>query len=81
MTEVTTSRERVYPCSADNNMSWECSGSVVECLSRYRGVAGSSLTAVTRLCPLARHINPCLVVVQPRKTRPDIGRDVKNQIK
>ena len=24
------------------------------------------------LCPEARYINPCLVLVQPRKTRPDI---------
>ena len=35
-------------------------------------VAGSSLTGITVLCPLARHIYPCLVLVQPRKTRPDI---------
>ena len=30
------------------------------------------LTGVTALCPWARHINPCLVLVQPRKTLPDI---------
>ena len=30
---------------------WECSGSVVECLTRDRGVAGSGLTVVTALCP------------------------------
>ena len=35
-------------------------------------VAGSSLTGVTALCPSARHINPCLVLVQPRKSGPDI---------
>ena len=29
----------------------ECSGSVVECLTRYRGAAGLSLTSVTVLCP------------------------------
>ena len=29
----------------------ERSGSVVECLTRDRGVAGSSLTGVTVLCP------------------------------
>ena len=31
-------------------------GSVVECLTRDRGAAGSSLTGVTVLCPYARHI-------------------------
>ena len=30
---------------------WERSGSVVECLTRDRGAAGSSLTGVTALCP------------------------------
>ena len=30
---------------------WECSGSVVECLTQDRGAAGSSLTGVTALCP------------------------------
>ena len=29
----------------------ECSGSVVECLSRDRGVVGSCLIGVTALCP------------------------------
>ena len=48
---------------------WERSGSVVECLTRDRGAAGSSFTV---LCPWARHINPSLVLVQPRKTRPYI---------
>ena len=44
----------------------KCSGSVVECLTRDQGVAGSSLTVV-----LARqHIYPSLVLAQPRKTRP-----------
>ena len=37
-----------------------------------RRAVGSSLTGVTMLCLWARHINPCLVLVQPRKTRPDI---------
>ena len=31
---------------------------------------GSSLTGVIALCPWARHINPSLVLVPPRKTRP-----------
>ena len=33
---------------------WERSGSVVECLTRDRRAAGSSLTGVTVLCPWAR---------------------------
>ena len=47
----------------------ERSGSVVECLTRDRGAAGSGLTGVTALCPWARHINPSLVLAQPRKIR------------
>ena len=50
----------------------ERSGSVVECLTRNRGAAGSSLTCVTALCRWARHISPSLVLVQPSKTRPYI---------
>ena len=59
--------------------------SVVEYLTRGREAAGSSLTSVTALCPLAGHINPSLVPVQPRKTRPYIterllmGRKESNQ--
>ena len=45
---------------------------VAECLTQDRRVAGSSLTGVTVLCPRARRIDPYLVMVQPRKTRPDI---------
>ena len=50
----------------------ERSGSVVECLTRDRRAAGSSLTGVTALCPRARFINHCLVhvLVQPRKISP-----------
>ena len=61
--------------------------SVVECLTPDRGAAGSSLTGVTALCPRARHINPSLVLFQPRKTRHFItekllmGRKESNQIK
>ena len=47
----------------------ERSGSVVGCLTQDRGAAGSSLTGVTALCPWTRHIDPSLVLVQPRKTR------------
>ena len=48
-------------------------------------VAGTSLTNITVLCPWARHIHPCLVLVQPRKTRTDnkwknVEWDEKNQI-
>ena len=65
--------------------SGERSGSVVECLTRDRGATFSSLTGVTALCPLARHINPSLLLVQPRRTRPCItermlmGRKESNQ--
>ena len=50
----------------------EHSGSMAECLTRERGAKGSSLTGDTVLCPCARHIYPCLKLVQPRKTHPDI---------
>ena len=33
------------------NHKWECSGSVVECLTRDRRAAGSSHTSITALCP------------------------------
>ena len=65
----------------------ECSGSLVECLTRDRGAAGSSLTGVTALWSLSRHIYPSLVLVQPRKTRPCLtgrllmGRKESNQTK
>ena len=45
---------------------------MVECLTRDREAAGSGLTGITAMCPLARHIDPSLVLVQPRKTRPYI---------
>ena len=47
----------------------ERSGSVVDCLTRDQRAAGSSLSGVTALCISARHINPSLVLVQPRKIR------------
>ena len=50
-----------------------CSGSVEECLTRDRGAGGSRLTGVTALCPLVRHINHSLALVQPRETRPFIS--------
>ena len=48
----------------------ERSGSVVECLTRDRRAAGSSLTGVTALWSLSKTLYPSLVLVQPRKTRP-----------
>ena len=57
---------------------------MVECLTRDRGAAGSSLTGVTALF-LSKNINPSLVLLQPRKTRPFItesllmGRKESNQ--
>ena len=45
---------------------------MVKCLTPDRGAAGSSLTGVTALCPCARHINPSLELVEPRKTNPFI---------
>ena len=53
----------------------------VECLTVDRGFAGSILIGVTALCLRARHINPCLVLVQRMQNRPDITEFVKNQIK
>ena len=44
---------------------------MVECLTRDRRAAGSSLTGVTG-CVLEQEINPSLVLVQPRKTCPFI---------
>ena len=43
---------------------------VAACLTRDRGAAGSSLTGVTALWSIARHIYPSLVLVQPRKNHP-----------
>ena len=45
---------------------------MVACLTWDRGVAGSSISGVTVLCPWARHVNPCLVLAQSYKTRLDI---------
>ena len=53
----------------------ENGGLVVECLTRDRGVAGLSLTRGTVLYPCARHFILCVVLVQPRKTCPDIAEN------
>ena len=65
------------------NPYWERSGSVVEFLTQDQGAAGSSLTGPA--LSLSKNINPNLVLVQPRKTRPYIterllmGRKESNQ--
>ena len=46
---------------------------VAQCLTLERRAAGSSLAGIIALCPLERHINPSLVLVQPRKTRLDVN--------
>ena len=67
----------LYICLSETILSWERSGSVVECLTRDRGAGDSSLTSFTALWPWARHSHPGLVLVQPRKTRPYItGRSL-----
>ena len=43
--------ENFHPCNQYNKKHWERSGSVVECLTRDRGAAVSSLTGVTVLYP------------------------------
>ena len=48
----------------------EHSGSMLECLSWDRVTTGLSFNSITALYGLARHINPILVPVQPRKTHP-----------
>ena len=62
----------------------ECSGSVVECLTRDRGFEPHRRHIVVSL---SKNINPSLVLVQPRKTCPFIterlliGRKESNQTK
>ena len=62
----------------------ECSGSVVECLTSDRGFEPHRRHCVVSL---SKNINPSLVLVQPRKTRPFIterllmGRKESNQTK
>ena len=45
---------------------------MVECLTRYRWVAGSSLTWSTALCSWTWHFILCAVLVSPRWSRGDI---------
>ena len=50
--------------------SRECSGSVVECLTRDRGAVSSSLIGVTAMWSLSKTHLTSLVLVQSRKTLP-----------
>ena len=50
----------------------ERSGSEVECLTRDRGAAGFEPHRRHCVVSLSKNINPSLVLVQPRKTRPFI---------
>ena len=58
---------------------------MVECLTRDRRAAGSSLTSITVLWSMSKNIYPSLVLVQPRKTSSYIterllmGRKESNQ--
>ena len=51
---------------------YERSGLVVGCLTRDLRAVGSSLTVATDVCSRARLVYPCSVLVQHRKTRPDV---------
>ena len=72
------------PKHSDMKGLWDCSGSVVEGLTRDQRAVGSSLTGVTALCSWARHINPCY---STDSTQVDLSQhnwkivewDVKNQ--
>ena len=63
----------------------ERSGSVVECLTRDRDARGFDPHRCHCVVSLSKNINPSLVLVQPRKTRPFIterllmGRKKSNQ--
>ena len=65
--------------------NWERSGSSEECLIPDGGATGLSLTIAIAFCPLARHITPSIVLVQPKKNRPFMteillmGRKESNQ--
>ena len=73
--EIPQSQTLVYLCRLlhqENNTfnkSEKCSGKLVEHLNWDRSAASSKLTGDTVLCPKARHIILCLVLVQPRRTR------------
>ena len=57
---------------SSDTLKWERSGSMVEYFNRDREAAGSSLSRRHCVVSLNKTINPSLVLVQPRKTRPFI---------
>ena len=61
------SRARCLNFDLSLHLYRERSGSVVECLTWDWGAAGSSLTGITALWSLSRHIYPSLVPVQPSR--------------
>ena len=58
-----------YRLTSLKTKAWGRSGRALD--SKSKGCR-LSLTGGTALCPWARHINPCFVLVQSRKVRPDI---------
>ena len=56
----------------DQLLQRERSGSVVECLTQDRGFEPHRRHCVVSLSNEDTYIYPCLVLVQSRKTRPDI---------
>ena len=52
----------------------DCSGLVVECLTQNQGPQVQASPASLCCGPLARHIYPSLVLVQPRKTHPHLTK-------
>ena len=57
-------------------MNLDHSGPVVEYLLETEGLQVLTSPVSLRLCPWARNINPCLVLVQPRKTHPYISENL-----
>ena len=76
--DVKDESKQTYMCTVVENsflqleccrLTWELSDRALD--SNWR-VLGLSLTGVTALCPWATHFIPCLVLVQPRETHPDM---------
>ena len=59
-------------CSPTLFIKVQCGGSVVEYWTQDQEVVGLSLTRGTALCPCAKNLILCLVLVQPRKIHPDM---------
>ena len=77
----------IQRCFKSTNRWWEPSGSVVDCLTQDQGATGWASPASLPCGPWARHIDPSLVLIQPRKTHPCLterclmGRKESNQTK